>query len=298
MGTAHRDTPTAPPGPETPAVGRADAGVESNARLTASTAVVLLVLLVAEGVTILRIHSLLSPHVFIGMLLVPPVVLKMGSTAYRFVRYYQGSPAYRRKGPPPVVLRLLGPFVVASTVVVLASGIALMLVPRSLRSSTLLLHKASFILWFGAMTIHVLGHLWDTTHLAPRDWARRTRSDVRGAGVRRWAVVASVALGVPLGFLLLGRVGPWESHRNPSITAQHTAAPGSPASAPTTTNGAPAPAGVPTPTVPSLHLGTVPPSPTSTSGTLPTATLPTPSPRHAGKARAHRHAGKKSTHGA
>ena len=46
---------------------RADAGVAANARLTASDAVVLLlVLLAAEGVTILRVRELLTPHVFIG----------------------------------------------------------------------------------------------------------------------------------------------------------------------------------------------------------------------------------------
>jgi hypothetical protein len=48
---------------------RAEAGVTANARLTAANAAVLLVLLVllaAEGVTILRVRALLTPHVFIG----------------------------------------------------------------------------------------------------------------------------------------------------------------------------------------------------------------------------------------
>lgn len=148
--------------------GRAADGVEANARLTGSTAAVLFVLLAAEGVTILRVRPLLSWHVFIGMLLVPPVALKIGTTSYRFVRYYRGSPAYRRKGPPPQLLRLLGPFVVVLTFVVLASGIALLLVPPSQRRSLLFLHKASFVLWFGAMAIHVVGHFVDTAKLAPR----------------------------------------------------------------------------------------------------------------------------------
>ena len=80
-------------GPET-----ADEGVAANARLTSATAAVLLVLLAVEGATVLRVRSLLTVHVFVGMLLVPPVLVKMGSTAWRFVRYYRGSPAYRRKG--------------------------------------------------------------------------------------------------------------------------------------------------------------------------------------------------------
>jgi hypothetical protein len=184
-------------------------GVEANARLTGSTAALLFVLLAAEGSTILHVRPLLSPHVFIGMLLLPLVVLKIGSTSYRFIRYYLGSPPYRRKGPPPPVLRLLGPFVVVLTVVVFASGIALLLVRPSLRPTLLLLHKVSFVLWFGAMAIHVLAHLVDTAQLAPRDWMRHTRRDVAGAGIRQWALVSSVAVGALLGLLLLGQVRPW-----------------------------------------------------------------------------------------
>ena len=57
-----------------------DRGQAGNARLTAATAAVLLVLLVAELVTLLAFGSLLSAHVFIGMLLIPPIALKLGST--------------------------------------------------------------------------------------------------------------------------------------------------------------------------------------------------------------------------
>ena len=189
--------------------GHVEGGVSSNARLTASTGAVLVVLLAAEGITILRIRGLLSAHVFIGMLLVPPVLLKVGSTTWRFARYYAGSPAYRRKGPPPALLRVLGPFVVVLTLVVFGSGIALLFVGSGLRHDMLFVHKASFVLWFGAMTVHVLGHVVDTARLAPLDWLRRTRRDVAGAGARQWALVSSLALGVPLGLLLLGKVGPW-----------------------------------------------------------------------------------------
>jgi hypothetical protein len=191
--------------------------VESNARLTASTAVVLFVLLAVEGVTLLRLGPLLSVHVFIGMVLVPPVLLKMGSTGYRFLRYYGGSPPYRRKGPPPLLLRLLGPFLVVATVVMLASGIALLLATPAWHTRLLLLHKGSFILWFAAMTVHVIAHFVDTARLAPRDWMRRTRGQVRGAGIRQWLIVSSLMTGILLGVLLVGRVGPWlTSARHPA----------------------------------------------------------------------------------
>jgi hypothetical protein len=184
-----------------------DPGVEGNARLTGSNAALLIVLLAVEGVTILSIRSLLGPHVFVGMLVIPPVALKIGSTLYRFLRYYQGAPAYRRKGPPAWALRLVGPVVVILTVVVLASGVGLMLVTEPWRQRLLVVHKVSFVLWFGAMTIHVLGHLADTARSAPKDWISRAGRRLPRAGVRRWTLVASLVTGALLGVWFLGRVG-------------------------------------------------------------------------------------------
>jgi hypothetical protein len=183
----------------------ADPGVEGNARLTSSNAALLIALLAVEGATILSIHSLLSVHVFVGMLLLPPVALKIGTTLYRFVRYYQGAPPYRRRGPPQWVLRWLGPFVVVLSVVVLASGVGLVLVGDPWRQTLLTVHKASFVLWFGAMTIHVLGHLAETTRLAPRDWVGRIGRRSPRAGARRWVLASSVVSGALLGWWFLSR---------------------------------------------------------------------------------------------
>jgi hypothetical protein len=70
-------------------------GTEGNEILTSATAVVLTLLLIAEGVTIVLIGDMLSAHLFIGMALIPPVLLKLGSTGYRFARYYTGARIYR-----------------------------------------------------------------------------------------------------------------------------------------------------------------------------------------------------------
>ena len=184
-------------------------GPRANRRLTASVAAVLVVLLAAEGCTILRVGRLLPAHVFIGMLLVPPVLLKMGSTLWRFGQYYLGNDAYRRNGPPLPVLRILGPVVFVLTVVVFATGIALLLGPQSIRVQMLQLHRISFILWFGVMTIHVLGHIAETARVAPRDWMRRTRHQVDGAGARQWALAISLVLGLLLAVAVVPQVGPW-----------------------------------------------------------------------------------------
>jgi len=173
------------------------------------TAAVLLVLLAAEGLTLLQVHSLITPHVVIGMVLVPFVAVKVASTSWRMAQYYLGSPPYLARGAPPLLLRLLGPVVVLVTVAVFASGIALLLVPHSWRSSMFFLHKVTFILWFGAMSVHVLGHVLDTRRLAPADFVARTRSQVRGAGARLWVLAASLVVGVLLAVAMAPTIGPW-----------------------------------------------------------------------------------------
>ncbi len=188
-------------------------GTEANARLTSSTALVLLVLLAIEGITVLRVGSLLTLHVFIGMLLVPPVLVKLASTFWRFAKYYARSPAYIEKGPPRMVLRLLGPFVAILTIILFASGILLLFVSHSWRANLLALHQASFILWFGCMTVHVLGHLKETTQLSTKDFVRRTRVQVAGSQWRQLAIVSSLVGGVVLAFVTLPAVGTWLSAR-------------------------------------------------------------------------------------
>ncbi len=173
------------------------ASVEGNERLTAGVAVVVFVLLFFEGLTILSVHSLLHWHVFIGLLLIPPVFAKIASTGWRFTRYYAGNPSYRRRGPPPALLRLLGPVLVVLTVALFATGVALVVgAPVSWRPPLLRWHQLVFVAWFGVTAIHVLGHLADTLTLAPRDWARRTRRQVRGASARQWVLALSLAVGL------------------------------------------------------------------------------------------------------
>src|SRR5690348_10704394 len=128
-------------------------GPDGNERLTAASGAVLFLLLAAEGVTILSIGQLLSPHVFVGMLLIPPVALKLASTGWRFVRYYAGSGPYRLKGPPRLLLRLvIAPGVVASTLFLFGTGVALLVVGPG-GGIVLGLHKASFVIWLGTMAV-------------------------------------------------------------------------------------------------------------------------------------------------
>lgn len=178
---------------------------EGNRRLTAVTATVLFGLLAAEGVTVLRIREFLPAHYFIGLLLVPPVLLKMGSTGYRFARYYLADPRYRRAGPPPLGLRLLAPVVVASTVVLFGSGLELWVFGFRFGGVWLSLHKVSFLVWFVATGGHVLAHLEQMRRLTAAELVDADK--VPGAITRRSLLVASLVVGFLLALVSL----PWSS---------------------------------------------------------------------------------------
>jgi hypothetical protein len=185
-------------------------GVAGNARLTGGVAAALLVLLAAEGATIPFIGSLLGPHVFIGMLLIPPVLLKLGSTGYRFARYYSGNPPYLRKGPPPIGLRVLAPGVVLTTLALFGTGVALLITGPP--SDTLVFaHKLSFFAWVALMTLHVLAHLLEIPALALPDWRRSggREAQLAGAGARTTALAMALLAGVALALLTFSAASPW-----------------------------------------------------------------------------------------
>jgi hypothetical protein len=186
-------------------------GTSGNERLTAATGVLLLVLLAVIGVTILRLGQLLWVHLFVGMLLLPPVLLKLGSTGYRFARYYTANPAYREKGPPATPMRLLAPFVVVSTVVVMGSGVALLFAGPSSRGTLFPIHKLSFFAWLAFTALHVLGHLLDLP--APLRADFRANSGLSGQEPGRdgrvLSLIGVLVAGLVLAVLLIPEFSPW-----------------------------------------------------------------------------------------
>jgi hypothetical protein len=173
-------------------------GSDGNARLTAAAGAVLLVLLAAEGLTLLGgVGSYLTPHVFIGLLIIPPILLKLASTTWRMAHYYRRAEEYVLRGPPHVVLRaLVGPVLVAATVLVIGSGIAAVLVGHG--GIWLGLHKASFVVWGIAFALHVLAHVLELPPLLAVDWWRRDR--LGGRRMRQALLAASLVAGVVVAF--------------------------------------------------------------------------------------------------
>jgi hypothetical protein len=185
-------------------------GPAGNARLTAWTGVVLLALLVAELFTLVDVGRLISWHLVIGVLLIPPALLKTASTGWRIVGYYLGRRSYRRAGPPPIALRVLGPLVITTTVALLGSGLLLILLGPATSRTVLVdvfgqrvdwvtVHQAVFVAWAVVTGLHVLARLVPTWRLTG---SRAAASPVPG-GYRRAAALAVAALVALLTILLL-----------------------------------------------------------------------------------------------
>jgi hypothetical protein len=201
-------------------------GTTGNERLTSAAGAVLIVLLAVIGVTIIALGPLLSVHLFVGMVLVGPVLLKLASTGYRFARYYTTNPRYHRKGPPALPLRLIAPIVVLSTLVVFASGVALLFAGPSSRGTLLPIHKVSFIVWIAFMSIHVLAHLPTMLRSLGGDYGPKrartstwqqylgSRDGVNGRAGRVLSLSSALAFGVVLAIVLIPQYGPWLSAQN------------------------------------------------------------------------------------
>ena len=192
-----------------------------NERLTAAAGALLILLLAVIGVTIIQLGPLLSLHLFVGMMLIGPLALKLASTGYRFVSYYTANPRYRRKGPPPLPLRLIAPIVVLSTLVVFASGVALLFAGPSSRNTLLPIHKISFFVWIPFMALHILGHLPALFHSLSADYGSSAsrgapaglRADVSGRSGRTLSLASALTLGLVLAILVIPQFGPWLSAR-------------------------------------------------------------------------------------
>ncbi len=193
-------------------------GPAGNAQLTAWTGLLLLVLFLVESGTVLDLGRFLNWHVVVGVLLVPLALVKTVSTGWRIWGYYSKRAPYRRAGPPPMLLRLLGPFVVLATLAALGSGLALIaLGPSSSRTGFLTvvgyhvdavgIHKAAVVLWAGVISLHTLGRLIPALRILTTSWLGGPHIP---GGISR-LVILVVTLGVAgvVAAVVLGWAHPW-----------------------------------------------------------------------------------------
>jgi hypothetical protein len=181
-------------------------GTAGNELLTMLAAVVLVVLLVAEALTLLDLRLLLSVHMVIGLALIPPILLKLGSTGYRFVRYYTHSPTYRAKGAPLLPLRVIAPVLVALTIGIFVTGVALLILGHK-SNELVFFHKLFFIVWAFFFGVHFLAYAPRTLRSLGGAWRGRPRTP--GVGLRATLVATALGIGVALAISLAGVVAGW-----------------------------------------------------------------------------------------
>jgi hypothetical protein len=170
---------------------------EGNDRLTAAVGLLLIVLTLVELATVvLGLRQFLSLHVFVGFVLIPPVLLKLGSTGWRFTRYYTRSAPYRLRGAPQFAMRLLAPLLVASTLVVFGSGVAMGLLHGASLKLARQLHGPASVAWMLLLGVHVLAYLRRAVLSAQEDVASTSRASVRGAKARTVLLVGAIVAGI------------------------------------------------------------------------------------------------------
>src|SRR6266566_9937698 len=184
--------------------------VAGNERMTALAGAVLLVLILVEFVSAAILRTLLTIHVFVGVLLVGPLFVKLGSTFWRFLRYYTGSPAFVRRGPPHLALRLMAPLLIATTLVVIGSGIGLVVTGPHSAGRLLPLHGFSVLVWLPLIAIHVFAHTRRVPRLVTDDWSKPSgKSLAAGRGRRLGVNLGALLAGAVAAILLFSGAAPW-----------------------------------------------------------------------------------------
>jgi hypothetical protein len=177
---------------------------DGNERLTAATGLAIAGLAIAEIATLLLgLHSNLQAHVFIGLVLLPPIVVKLASTGWRFARYYSRNAEYREKGAPQLAMRLLAPLLVALTLLLFGSGVAMGLVHGEALRVARRIHGPASVLWMIVLGVHVLAYGIRALRAFGDDVQPRRRREASGARWRTYLVVSTLVLGLAIGLATL-----------------------------------------------------------------------------------------------
>lgn len=188
-------------------------GPAGNAELTAWLGLVIIGLSAAEVGTLVSVQRLIAWHIVIGALLIVPALAKTATTGWRMVRYYTGNRSYVTAGPPPMPLRVLGPLVVGSTLALLASGVALVVVGEEsarqaavagLSLSWLALHQVAFAIWASVTGLHVLARALLAVQLT-----REGVMDHVGTGLRASTIAVVLAASALVALWVLSGAASW-----------------------------------------------------------------------------------------
>jgi hypothetical protein len=184
--------------------------VTGNERLTALAGLALLVLFAIEIATTAALRELLSVHILVGVALVFPLAIKLVSVGYRFICYYSGLPAFERRGPPQMALRILAPALLAMTALLVGTGLALLVVTPDRAGLLRSVHGLSALLWLPLFVLHTAAYAWRAQRLASDDWQTPpVVAQAPGRGLRLGANLLALAGGAIAAVVAFPTTAPW-----------------------------------------------------------------------------------------
>lgn len=187
--------------------------IDRNERMTAIAGAVLFIIIIVELFITANLHALITEHIFIGVLLSGPLIVKMYSTGYRFFRYYTKSPDFVWKGPPNILLRLLAPFLVFMTILVFISGFGLAFVGPSNMGLFFKIHAASVALWLPLLAVHVYAYIRKVPGIIASDWTRKSNHRVPGRKRRLYINVVALIVGGIGAIFMIPVSASWNGYR-------------------------------------------------------------------------------------
>jgi hypothetical protein len=110
-------------------------------------------------------------------------------------------------------LRMLAPLLIASTLTVFGSGVALIVVGHG-GGLLLSLHAVSFGVWGVLMIVHVLAYISRTLRLGRADWLPNAENVVAGVRSRRAALAGALLAGAIVALATYPAQQAWLSHRH------------------------------------------------------------------------------------
>ena len=113
------------------------------------------------------------------------------------------------RGPPRLALRLLAPLLLATTLVVIVSGIGLVVTGPRYAGLLLPLHGFSVLVWFPLIVVHVFAYIWRVPRLVADDWSKSSAEHAPGRERRFGMNLGALMFGAIAAILLLPVAAPW-----------------------------------------------------------------------------------------
>ena len=108
-----------------------------------------------------------------------------------------------------LALRLLAPLLLATTLVVIGSGIGLVVTGPRYAGLLLPLHGFSVLVWFPLIVVHVFAYIWRVPRLVADDWSKSSAEHAPGRERRFGMNLGALLAGVVAAILLFPGATPW-----------------------------------------------------------------------------------------